>query len=162
MVCGGRGRGGVLKVDAAPAKAEVRSCNSEVSANSTGRPSHTRQPPPPLMLGKCTPRLASHYSLAACALRAPCRLTSTHARIPTGEALGPTRDDAHQTFRLRRDGTAKELPLPPLLDPVILEKRLQWEAPKAKPKPAEHTPFQKKLQATPYGNGATLYVENSC
>jgi hypothetical protein len=113
------------------------------------------------MLGKCTPRLAPRYSLAVCALRAPCRLTSTHARISRGDALGPTRDDAHQTFRLRRDGTAKELPLPPLLDPVIVEKRLQWEAPKAKPKPAERTPFQRKLQAIPYGNSATLCIENS-
>jgi hypothetical protein len=110
------------------------------------------------MLGKCTRRLASRLGLATCTLYAPCRLTSTHARIATGDALGPTRDGAHQTFRLRNDETARELPVPPLLDPVILEKRLQWENTKARPKAAERTPFQKKLQATPYGNSAALHI----
>jgi hypothetical protein len=110
------------------------------------------------MLGKCAHRLASRSSLAICTPQPPCRLASTHVRISTGDDLGPTRDDAHQTFRLRKDGKAKELPLPPLLDPIILEKRLQWETTKAQPKAAERTPFQKKLQANPYGNSTRLYT----
>jgi hypothetical protein len=40
-----------------------------------------------------------------------------------------------------------------LLDPVILERRTCWQSNKARPVDAELTPFQRKLQATPYGSG---------
>jgi hypothetical protein len=68
-----------------------------------------------------------------------------------GRDLGATREDAHQTFRLRNDETAKELPLSPLLDPVVLEKRARFEQTKERPKFAKFTPFQKKLWESPFG-----------
>jgi hypothetical protein len=79
------------------------------------------------------------------------RCASTLVRPPPSDDLGPTREDAHQTWRIWGDGTRKELPLPPSLDPVILKKRSRWTNTKAQPKPAEFTPFQKKLQANIYG-----------
>ncbi|KAL5116810.1 hypothetical protein ACEQ8H_005291 [Pleosporales sp. CAS-2024a] len=69
-----------------------------------------------------------------------------------GEDLGPTRDNGHQTLRSRKDGSAKELPLPPLLDSIALEDRMQWENPKARPRAADLTPFQRKLQANAYAH----------
>jgi hypothetical protein len=68
-----------------------------------------------------------------------------------GAELGPTREDAHQTFRLRTDETAKQLPLPPILDPLVVEKRSRFEHTKERPKLAELTPFQKKLWENPFG-----------
>jgi len=68
-----------------------------------------------------------------------------------GSDLGPTREDAHQTFRLRKDETAKELPLSPLLDPVALEERSRYEQTKERPNFAALTPFQKKLWENPFG-----------
>jgi hypothetical protein len=103
------------------------------------------------MLSKCNNRQASYPSFAFRVLQAQCRSTVTHARILRGDDLGPTRDDTHQTFRVRKDGKSKELPLPPLLDPVILEKRSKWENTKDEPKAADFTPFQKKLQANAFG-----------
>ena len=67
-----------------------------------------------------------------------------------GSELGPTHDDGHRTFRKRRDGK-EELPLPPLLDPVVLEKRSRHEQKKEKPKFADFTPFQRKLWENPFG-----------
>jgi hypothetical protein len=96
------------------------------------------------MLSKYTNRAASYLSSALRALQGL-------ARIPRGDDLGPTRDDTHQTFRVRKDGKSKELPLPPLLDPVVLEKRSKWENTKDQPKAADFTPFQKKLQANAFG-----------
>jgi hypothetical protein len=103
------------------------------------------------MLGIWINRPASYPSFAFRALQAQCRFTVTHARIPRGDDLGPTRNGIHQTFRVRKDGRSKELPLPPLLDPVILEKRSKWENTKDQPRAAEFTPFQKKLQSNAYG-----------
>jgi len=108
------------------------------------------------MLGKWRHRLASCYRLASPRIHPRWRPISTHVSIARGDDLGPTHDNAHQTFRVRRDGTGKDLPLPPLLDPIILEKRSLWETTKAQPEPEHFTPFQKKLQANPFG----LYISN--
>ncbi|KAF1839741.1 hypothetical protein BDW02DRAFT_584960 [Decorospora gaudefroyi] len=106
------------------------------------------------MPGRCTYRLTSCWSLTRPSLRAQCRQSSTHVpgRILRGEHLGPTRADAHQTFRVRKDASAKELPLSPLLDPVVLEQRSRFEQTKERPKVAEFTPFQKKLWASPFAH----------
>jgi hypothetical protein len=92
-------------------------------------------------------------SLARLLLKAQCRSASSHipGRILRGDALGLIREDAHQTFRVRKDDAAKELPLSPLLDPVILDKRSRFEQTKKQPKVAEFTPFQKKLWENPFG-----------
>jgi hypothetical protein len=66
-----------------------------------------------------------------------------------GDLLGPVHQDAHQSFRERKHG--KPLPLPPLLDEVVLAERSRWEQPKAKPDVNKFTPFQKKLWENPYG-----------
>ena len=51
-----------------------------------------------------------------------CRQSSTHipGRILIGDDLGPTRVEAHATVRVRKNESAKALPLPPSLDPVIV------------------------------------------
>jgi hypothetical protein len=104
------------------------------------------------MPGRCLYRLELCSSLARPLLQAQCRQFSTHAgRILRGDDLGPTREDAHQTFRVRKDETAKELPLSPLLDPVILEKRSRFEQTKERPRATEFTPLQKKLWENPFG-----------
>jgi hypothetical protein len=104
------------------------------------------------MPGRCFYRLKPCSSLARL-LQAQCRHSSTHVpgRILRGDDLGPTREDTHQTFRVRKDETAKDLPLSPLLDPVILENRSRFEQTKERPRVAEFTPFQKKLWENPFG-----------
>jgi hypothetical protein len=104
------------------------------------------------MPGKWLYRLKSCSSLTR-PLQTQCRHSSTYVpgRILKGDELGPTRADAHQTFRVRKDETAKDLPLSPLLDPVILEKRSRFEQTKERPRVAEFTPFQKKLWENPFG-----------
>jgi hypothetical protein len=72
--------------------------------------------------------------------------------------LGPTREDAHQTFRLRKDETAKELPLSPLLDPIVVEARSRFEKSKERPRIAEFTPFQKQLWKNPFGTHIPVCV----
>ncbi|KAF1843756.1 sister chromatid cohesion protein Eso1 [Cucurbitaria berberidis CBS 394.84] len=106
------------------------------------------------MPGKWTHRLDSCWSLARRSSQVLYRRSSTHVpgRILRGDSLGPVRDDAHQTFRVRKDGTAKELPLPPSLDPIVLEKRSSWEQAKRQPKFADFTPFQKKLWENPFAH----------
>ena len=123
----------------------------QVRLFSTSLPLHTFDTPRPLMLGKWTRPLGSCSSPASRTLKARSRSESTHVRISRGDDLGPTRDDAHRTLRVRKDGKEKELPLSPLLDPVVLGNRSRWETIKAQPKAADFTPFQKKLQANPYG-----------
>jgi len=66
-------------------------------------------------------------------------------RTLRGGDLGPTRSHDHQTFRARKDGTATALPLPPLLDPVVVDERAQWEKPKERAKHVTLTPFQRQL-----------------
>ncbi|KAF2259954.1 hypothetical protein CC78DRAFT_536691 [Lojkania enalia] len=75
---------------------------------------------------------------------------STHCFAPKGEQLGPIGKDGHQSFRIRKDGT-KSLPLPPVLDPVVLSERSRWEQPKARPDVKKFAPFQRKLWENPYG-----------
>ncbi|KAH7393913.1 hypothetical protein DE146DRAFT_616439 [Phaeosphaeria sp. MPI-PUGE-AT-0046c] len=81
-----------------------------------------------------------------------CRAYTTPIRASTGDDLGPTRKDAYQTFRVRKDAKERYLPLPPVLDPATLEGRSKWENTKAQPKPANFTEFQKKLQANPFAH----------
>lgn len=106
---------------------------------------------PPPMLCRRAYRLAPHSGLASETLPAQCRSVYTHVSIAKGEDLGPTCDELHRTVRSRKDESAKDLPLPPLLDPIVLDKRSKWENTKAQPKAADFTPFQKKLQVNPYG-----------
>lgn len=69
--------------------------------------------------------------------------------ILKGDQLGPVHEEEHQTFRVRKDGTP--LPLPPLLDPVVIAERGRWQQPKAKPNVEKFTPFQQKLWQNPFG-----------
>lgn len=105
-----------------------------------------------LMLGRWTHRRASYTSLASCLSKPRWRSTHTYLDIARGDDFGPTRNDAHKTVRVRKDEWEKGLPLPPLLDPVIVEERSRWETTKFKPVTADFSPFQKKLQASLYGN----------
>ena len=68
--------------------------------------------------------------------------------------MGPIQRDEHQTYRVRKDG--KPLPLPPVLDPIVVKERRRWEQPKAKPNVEKFTPFQKKLWENPYGEEPIL------
>ncbi|KAF1920608.1 hypothetical protein BDU57DRAFT_437365 [Ampelomyces quisqualis] len=110
------------------------------------------------MLSRRAHHLASHSIPTSCGWQLQWRSKSSHARIAKGDDLGPTRSGDYQTFRARRDGGGKELPLPPLLDPLVIERRALWEAPKAQPKAADFTPFQKKIQANPYAHALSSPV----
>lgn len=102
------------------------------------------------MPGRRVPRRKPCQSVTpGCALRNR-RLIST-CEVLTGDKLGPVevQKHEHRTFRVRKDG--KPLPLPPVLDPVILEERSRWSKPKAKRDVNKFTPFQQKLFANPYG-----------
>lgn len=68
--------------------------------------------------------------------------------------LGPTQQHGHRTVRKRVDGK-KELPLPPLLDPVVLERKSRYKQKKARPSAADFTPFQRKLWENPFGRPYT-------
>lgn len=111
-----------------------------------------------LMPCKWTTSLASRWTYGSRSARLHCRLYASRARTLKGDDFGPTRVDGHHTMRLRKDGKGKELPLPPRLDPVILEQQYQWKTPKAQPNHAELSPFQRKLQANVYGIHFTDFV----
>jgi hypothetical protein len=117
-----------------------------------------------LMPGRWTCRPKLCLSPIRLSLRAQCRQSSAHVpgRILRGRDLGPTREDAHQTFRLRRDETAKELPLSPLLDPLVVDERSRFEQTKERPKFAEFTPFQKKLWMNPFGMHIPVLSQYMC
>ncbi|KAF2200620.1 hypothetical protein GQ43DRAFT_373376 [Delitschia confertaspora ATCC 74209] len=83
-----------------------------------------------------------------------CRFYSTPKPEPGEGSLGPTLEDGHRTLRLRRNG--KPLPLPPLLDPVVLRERGRWEQPKSRPDIAKLTPFQQKLYQNPYAHALAV------
>jgi hypothetical protein len=79
---------------------------------------------------------------------------STHRRahattVLRGDALGPVENDGYQSFRVRADGST--LPLPPVLDPLVVAQRSRWTQQKAQPDVASFTPFQKRLWENPYG-----------
>ena len=133
------------------AKTEVRRCSPGFYTNFNNP--FVCIPLDHLMSGRWTHRLAPYLKLDKCASPAQYRQISSHVsgRILKGDDLGPTREDACQTFRVRKDEGSKDLPLPPLLDPVILESRSRWEQTKQRPRAAEFTPFQKKLQENPFG-----------
>jgi len=60
-----------------------------------------------------------------------------------------------RTHRVR-SGDRPPLPLPPIMDPVIVSARQRYREPKHTPKPGSLTPFQKKLQQNPYGTLTSL------
>lgn len=95
---------------------------------------------------------------------AQCRLSSTHVpgRILRGDDLGPTREHDHQTFRVRKDDQANELPLSPWLDPVVLEEKSRFRETKERPKHANFTPFQKRLWENAFGMHITHPYKAQC
>ncbi|KAF2630097.1 hypothetical protein BU25DRAFT_265552 [Macroventuria anomochaeta] len=103
------------------------------------------------MPGQWTRRLGSCSSQARAISTAQRQSSVKHTTPLTGSELGPTQQDGHRTFRTRQDGK-KELPLPPLLDPVVLGKRSRYEQKKEKPKFADFTPFQRQLWETPFAH----------
>ncbi|KAF2728427.1 hypothetical protein EJ04DRAFT_477323 [Polyplosphaeria fusca] len=100
------------------------------------------------MHGGLPRRLDSCFSAFKYCIQA--RHKSSSALILRGDKLGPVREDDHQTFRLRKDGSS--LPLPPLLDPVVISERSKWEQTKQRPDVGKFTPFQKKLSENPYAH----------
>ena len=87
-----------------------------------------------------------HYICKGC-LR---RYVSTSATTNKSESLGPTTQDGHRTLRVRK-GNNPPLPIPPVLDPIVLSERNRWTEKKPQPKHDELTPFQQKLYQNPYG-----------
>lgn len=110
------------------------------------------------MPGQWTRRLGSCSSQARSISTAPRTSSIRSVAPPTGNELGPTQRDGHRTLRKRLDGK-KALPLPPLLDPVVLETRSRHEQGKEKPRAAEFTPFQRKLWENPFGAHLTRAVD---
>lgn len=103
------------------------------------------------MPGQWTRRLGSCLSQARDFSTAPRRSKAKHVAFVNKDSdLGPTWHDGHRTFRKRLEGK-KELPLPPLLDPVVLEKRYKYQQKKERPNVADFTPFQRKLWENPFG-----------
>lgn len=105
----------------------------------------------PLMLVQCPLTLSSQAGQARLILQARCRAYLSTLPLMSDD-LSRTRKDAHQTLRVRKDSKERDLPLPPILDPIAIERRNKWENTKAQPVAADFTDFQKKLQANPYGN----------
>lgn len=102
------------------------------------------------MPGQWTRRLVSRSSQAR-GISTAQRQSSVAPIAPLkGSELGSTQQDGHRTVRKRKAGK-KELPLPPLLDPVVLDKRARHERKKEKPRFADFTPFQRKLWENPFG-----------
>ncbi|KAF2685617.1 hypothetical protein K458DRAFT_300451 [Lentithecium fluviatile CBS 122367] len=95
-------------------------------------------------------RLPSCFSHAIISLQTRCRFYATN--VLAGDALGPIEHNGqkHQSLRVLKDGG--KLPLPPVLDPVVLSERQRWQQPKQQPNVAEFTPFQKKLWQNPYAH----------
>lgn len=106
-------------------------------------------------------RLGSCSSQARALSTARRQSHAKHVVPLTGDGLGATQRDAHGTFFKRRDGQ-KKLPLPPLLDPVVLDQRAQHCAKKEKPKFADFTPFQRRLWETPFGRRRRAQADTRC
>jgi len=103
----------------------------------------------PYMTGRLIQRLKLCASFTKQLISGAVRPYSSTA--PPRDALGPLHHGQHKSFRVRKDGTRKSLPLPPVLDPVVLAERSKWEQPKKEPNIEQFTPFQKKLWENPYG-----------
>lgn len=59
--------------------------------------------------------------------------------------------DGHATYRKHPSGK-RDLPLPPIMDPIALAARERWTEPKMpEPRREDLTPFQRKLYANPAG-----------
>lgn len=61
-----------------------------------------------------------------------------------------TSSNGHRTQRLRT-GTNKALPLPPVIDPIVVSAKQRWREPKSDPDRKTFTDFQKKLYRNPFG-----------
>lgn len=107
-------------------------------------------PRSPLMPGQWTRRLGPCWSQARGISTAQRPSNSKHVKPLRGSELGSTEQDGYRTVRKRIDGK-RDLPLPPLLDPVVLEQRSRHEQKKDKPRFADFTPFQRKLWENPFG-----------
>ncbi|KAL5436851.1 hypothetical protein PMIN07_011995 [Paraphaeosphaeria minitans] len=122
-------------------------------ANLTSHPPRSSQRPPTLlppsssqlMPARRIPRVKSCLTLPNNAQR-----RAHVVNVLRGEDLGPVVQDEHHTFHARKDGS--KLPLPPVLDPIAVEKRWRWKQQKEKPGVAGFTPFQKKLLENPYAH----------
>ncbi|KAF2018502.1 hypothetical protein BU24DRAFT_421485 [Aaosphaeria arxii CBS 175.79] len=95
------------------------------------------------------------YQLRPCPIFKAIRSSLSHYHQPTaatsaGVQLGPTRHLEHASRRSRDNG--ETLPVPPLLDPITLDRRSRWEQRKSRPSVDAFTPFQKKLLANPFAH----------
>ncbi|KAF2443920.1 hypothetical protein P171DRAFT_413527 [Karstenula rhodostoma CBS 690.94] len=97
------------------------------------------------MPGRPVPRVRS-------CLRSPnnAQYRAHATKVLRGDDLGPVVQGEHQTFRVRNDGS--KLPLPPVLDPIVVAQRSRWKQHKAQPDVASFTPFQKKMWENPYAH----------
>ncbi|KAJ4291099.1 hypothetical protein N0V90_010297 [Kalmusia sp. IMI 367209] len=98
------------------------------------------------MPGRSIPRVRSCLRPPSSFTRSKCRAYSV--KVLRGDDLGPIEQDDYQSYRLREGG--KRLPLPPILDPLVVAQRSRWQQKKAKPDVNKFTPFQKKLWENPY------------
>ncbi|OCK84899.1 hypothetical protein K432DRAFT_413678 [Lepidopterella palustris CBS 459.81] len=104
---------------------------------------------------RCIPgRRLSLLSVDCFAYRTPhSRLFSTLPipDTPEDSRIGPLREDGGRSVRVRKWNN-RPLPIPPLLDPIVLSARERWEKHKPDPDPEKFTPFQQKLYQNPYAH----------
>lgn len=98
------------------------------------------------------PLMPGRPTTAAAAAARPC-LRSLHnpGKASYATCARQGEPDAHRTFRVRDRGT--RLPLPPILDPIVVAHKKRWKQKKVEPDASSLTPFQKKLLSTSFGNG---------
>ncbi|OCL01939.1 hypothetical protein AOQ84DRAFT_305745 [Glonium stellatum] len=85
------------------------------------------------------------------------RHISTSTSTDKSDSPGPTLQDAHRTLRVRK-GNGRPLPIPPIIDPIVISERNRWTEKKPQPKQDELTPFQQKLYQNPYAHALTTPV----
>ncbi|KAJ4990777.1 hypothetical protein SVAN01_03786 [Stagonosporopsis vannaccii] len=103
------------------------------------------------MPGQWTRRLVSRSSQARSISTAQRQSNAAHVTPLRGSELGPMQENGPRTVRKRKNGH-KDLPLPPLLDLVVLNSRSRHEQKKEKPRLADFTPFQRKLWENPFAH----------
>lgn len=92
-------------------------------------------------------------------------MSARHARLPrknaryirpSGSVIPPQpqpsvlTEDGTRTLRQRQHGN-RNLPLPPLMDPIVLAAREKYTQPKAEVVEEELTDFQRELAMNPFG-----------